>query len=99
MRYKTREFKAEDGSQLRSDWLEWRHQGIGSSDAAVIMGVSRFNDWETLLSQKAKLQPEEDNSNAFIKQRGNKIEFQVRMFLEKSMGKSFAACNTEHSVF
>lgn len=83
----------------RQAWLEWRLGGLGSSDAAVIMGVSRFNDWETLLSAKARSISEEDNANSYIKERGNRIEFQVRMFLEKTMGKQFSACNTEHSVF
>ena len=83
----------------RPEWLKWRHDGIGSSDAAVVMGVSRFNDWESLLSAKARPEPLEDNQNAYIKVRGNKIEFQVRSFFERKLEKTFAPKNTEHAVF
>jgi putative phage-type endonuclease len=99
MSFKVVTFESNEGLQDRPRWLQWRQQGIGSSDAAVIMGVSRFNDWETLLSSKAREVAEEDNQNAYIKERGNKIEFQVRMFLEKQMEKSFNSKNTEHTVF
>lgn len=83
----------------RESWLQWRHGGIGSSDAGVIMGVSRFKDRPKLLSEKAGVVPPEDQSNTYIKERGNKIEFQVREFLERKLGKSFAASNTESLGF
>lgn len=99
MNYREVTFKTEEGLQYRDAWLEWRHQGIGSSDVPVIMGVSRFNDSEKLLASKSRSVPEEDNRNSYIKERGNKVEFQVRMFLEKHMGKTFAPANTEHIHF
>lgn len=83
----------------RDLWLEWRHQGIGSSDAGVIMNASRFNNRDSLLASKSLPVAPEDTSNSFIKERGNKIEFQVRMFLEQKYGQSFSALNTEHTVF
>lgn len=83
----------------RGAWLKWRHRGIGSSDAAALMGVSRFSDWEKTLTSKAGPVQEEDNSNSYIKERGNRIEFQVRMFLEKTMSKSYSAVSTEHLQF
>lgn len=75
----------------RDTWLDWRRAGIGSSDAAVIMGVSRFKTREQLLIEKAQGFKAEDQSNAYIKDRGNKIETQVREFLEKDTGQTFAA--------
>jgi len=31
------------------DWREWRHKGIGSSDASISMGDSKFKrPWELL---------------------------------------------------
>jgi putative phage-type endonuclease len=74
----------------RNTWLKWRHGGIGSSDAAVIMGVSRFKTRDQLLIEKATGFTGEDQSNAYIKDRGNKIEVQVREFLEKEYCQSFA---------
>lgn len=88
-----------DSKQNRDEWLNWRLGGVGSSDAAVIMGVSRFNDWDSLLQQKSSPTAAEDNINAYVKERGNKIEFQVRMFLEKRDGESLTAKNCEHLTF
>lgn len=73
----------------RPEWLLWRHGGIGSSDAAVIMGVSRFKTREQLIIEKATGFSGEDQSNAYIKDRGNKIEKQVRKFLEEKHLKTF----------
>lgn len=77
----------------RESWLNWRHKGLGSSDAAVIMGVSRFKLYEQLLIEKATGFTGEDQSNAYIKDRGNKIEVQVREYLEKKYNQPLAAMN------
>src|SRR5207249_3760503 len=34
------------------EWREWRHTGIGSSDACVIMGENRFKSVAELLREK-----------------------------------------------
>ncbi len=85
--------------QDRDKWLEWRHIGLGSSDIASIMGVSRFKDAKQLLEEKSQDHAGEDQSNEYIKNRGNEIEFQVRMWFEQHKGKTFEACNTESAVF
>ena len=66
----------------RPEWLLWRHAGIGSSDAAVIMGVSRFKTRNQLLIEKVYDFKGEDGGNEFIKNKGNKIEGHVRDFIE-----------------
>ncbi|MSQ22012.1 MAG: hypothetical protein EXR53_01720 [Dehalococcoidia bacterium] len=33
-------------------WLEWRHKGIGASDASTVMGENRFNSAAQLLQEK-----------------------------------------------
>jgi putative phage-type endonuclease len=38
--------------QLEQDWLEWRRNGIGGSDAPVIMGVSPWKDEADLWNEK-----------------------------------------------
>lgn len=59
----------EQGSQA---WHEWRNNGIGSSDAPVIMGVSPHKKIHTLWMEKAKkVAPK---SSSFIMERGNKLE-------------------------
>lgn len=83
----------------REEWLAWRHQGIGSSDAAVVMGVSRFKEIEDLIEEKALPSSGEDQSNSYIKDRGNKIEVQVRKFLEEKYGHTFTAMSCESTWF
>ena len=38
--------------QGSAEWLEWRHSGIGGSDASAVMGDNRFQSPEELLHQK-----------------------------------------------
>lgn len=73
----------------REKWLQWRKEGIGSSDAPVIMGVSpwktKFKLWEEKISPVLL----EDYSNSYIKERGNQIEPRVRALFEVMKGESF----------
>lgn len=82
----------------KEDWLKWRQGGIGSSDAPIIMGVSRFKTIEQLLGEKTGTSTKDD-TNQFIKDRGNRIEPQVRHIYEDIMGISFnpvSVYNTEY---
>lgn len=83
----------------RTEWLNWRHQGIGSSDACVIMGKSKFKDYGALLSEKTRPVFGEDQTNSYIKDRGNKIETLVRRYFEQEMGTTFSSMNTESLYF
>lgn len=38
--------------QRSKEWLEWRHKGIGASDASTVMGENRFVKPSTLMRQK-----------------------------------------------
>ena len=38
--------------QGTSQWLAWRHNGIGSSEALAIMGENRFESASMLLQKK-----------------------------------------------
>lgn len=57
----------------REEWLQWRHQGIGSSDAPAVMGASpwktRYQLWEEKTAGKAVESPAN-----FAMQRGNELE-------------------------
>lgn len=66
----------------RHEWLEWRHKGIGSSDAPAIMQVSGFGMTPLKLYEE-KVVPfkGEDDSNQWIKDRGNEVEIQIRTLL------------------
>lgn len=71
-------------AQEGKDWLEWRRQGIGSSDAPVIMGVSPWCDVLTLYKRKRGEIPEQESNWAMA--RGKRLESEVRAILEKSLG-------------
>lgn len=83
----------------RESWLKWRHGGIGSSDAGVIMGVSRFKTREQLVLEKAGVCQPEDTSNSYIKNRGNRIEALVRTYLEEKMNTTLSAVSGERNNF
>lgn len=73
----------------REEWLQWRQNGIGSSDVPVIMGVSRYKKYDQLLAEKCKTKATEDQTNKYIKDRGNRIEQTVRELYEGYMGIKF----------
>ena len=47
---------------MKQEWLEWRRQGIGASDAPIIMGVSPFKTINQLWKEKVMGWQQEDNS-------------------------------------
>ena len=78
--------KLEQGSK---EWLEWRHKGIGASDAPTVMGENRFEKPSNLMRQKrspVKLnnQPKErmalgtrlepEARSLYISRTGNQVE-------------------------
>lgn len=46
------QFVVVDLQQGTREWLEWRHNGIGASDASTIMGENRFSSAAALLREK-----------------------------------------------
>lgn len=73
----------------RAEWLRWRHQGIGSSDAPVIMGASPWKTPLQLYEEKILPDPIAEESS-FIQQRGIDIEPKIRSVHEINMGMSYA---------
>ena len=57
----------------RQNWLDWRHKGIGSSDAAAIMGVSPYKTALQLWEEKVKPDAKEKPSN-WAMEKGNEYE-------------------------
>ena len=51
---------------LYADWLEYRKQGIGGSDASVVCGVSRYKSpVELWLDKTGQLPPQEAGEAAY----------------------------------
>lgn len=80
----------------RKEWLRWRQGGVGSSDAPIIMGVSKFKTAHQLYHDKIAddVVDEEDD---FIQRRGNEIEARVRSLFEVEEGEPFPATLVESS--
>lgn len=76
--------------QDRNEWLKWRHKGIGSSDAAVIMGVSPWKTPLELYEEKILPEPPAQTGNTYIMDKGNRMETKIRAHFEFMMGRSFA---------
>lgn len=74
----------------RIEWLKWRKAGIGSSDAPVIMGVSPWSTPLKLYEEKISEEVVEDESNAWIKQKGNEFETRIRNLFELRTGEDFS---------
>ena len=63
----------------RSDWLEWRQQGLGGSDLSAILGLSPYRDATPLavwLSKVEPLQDDEDTSRPWLAS-GQRLEAAV----------------------
>lgn len=82
----------------RNEWLLWRKKGIGSSDAPVIMGVSKFSTPLKLYETKIAETVEEDTSNSYIKDMGNKFETKIRSLFELQQGRSFSPALVERHI-
>lgn len=59
--------------QNRQEWLNWRQKGIGSSDAAAIMGVSPYKTIRQLYEEKIATEFKEKQSN-WAMEKGNEYE-------------------------
>lgn len=84
----------EQGSK---DWLEWRQQGIGSSDAPVIMGVSPYKKLQRLWEEKLGLTKQREST--FIMRRGNRMEPVARAAYELETGMRMPPAVGFHSEF
>lgn len=72
----------------REDWLGYRRQGIGGSDAAAIMGVSPFCTKRDLYYDKCGIAPamDEEESNWVAKEVGHRLEDLVAEIFSKKTG-------------
>lgn len=88
LNYKPQIF-ADTSKMTREEWLQTRRNGIGGSEAAIIMGVSPFATRRDLYYDKigkipVKIDPEEENWVA--KAVGNRLEELVAMIFAKKTG-------------
>lgn len=72
----------------RIDWLKWRKEGIGGSDAPKIMGTSRYGNIVSCYNDKINPFVDE-GENSYQAEKGIQAEGKVRSLFELQMGESF----------
>jgi putative phage-type endonuclease len=83
------------------EWHEWRSQGIGGSEAAVVLGNSPYKSLYDLYAEKTGLvSPEQLKSgNEYIFAKGHETEARVRPILEVRIGCDLPPACGEHDDF
>jgi putative phage-type endonuclease len=91
------QYKLVTMDQSGSEWLEWRRQGVGGSDSAVIMGC---NPWckPSELRQKKIGEAQEEYENERMA-RGKRLEPIVRQMYEELTGLQMTPVCVEHIQF
>lgn len=72
----------------RSTWLAWRQNGIGSSDAPIIMGDSDYSTQLKLYDVKLIPFPKDYETN-YATEKGNEAEPKIRSLCELRLKESF----------
>lgn len=82
----------------REEWLSYRRQGIGGSDAAAVLGISPFRTARDLYYDKRGISLPDDNENWVQKEVGTLLEDLVaRIFAKKTGLKVFKrTCMFQH---
>jgi len=76
-----------DLEQGSPEWLEFRTRHIGSSDAPIIMGVSKFCTIDELILEKRGFKSNKP-ANDYILNKGHKMESRTRHLFELELGSS-----------
>lgn len=81
----------------RKEWLKYRQGGIGSSDAAAVLGISPYSTaFEVYESKVGEVKDEVGN---FITDIGNKFEPMIRRVVEEENFERFPAAMVRHEKF
>lgn len=81
----TNHFTVVELQQGTAEWLEWRHNGIGASDASTIMGEHRFKSVAQLLQEKRG--PAQDYGQNAAMARGTELEPEARRLYVAKTGR------------
>lgn len=79
------------------EWLAWRRQGLGASDAPVIMGVSPYKTRYQLWLDKTQRAPDEPGN--WATKRGQELEPIARELYEKEFNCEAPPTNVENSAY
>lgn len=76
----------------REEWLEYRRQGIGGSDAAAVLGISPFRTGRDLYFDKLGIVTADEDENWVAKEVGTLLEELVARIFEKKTGLRVYRC-------
>lgn len=97
----TQEFKVEPDQAVQGSqaWHAWRGKGLGSSDAAVLLGLSPWRTIQQLLDEKCgRWKPEFGPQQQSAMDRGKRLESVIRGWYERSYQLTFKEGVAEHPV-
>ena len=83
----------------RTDWLQWRHEGVGASDVAKIYNASRYGDYNTLLHDKLQPKPADIDLWGPIQVACQVTEQEARNRLSEHLGHPMEPVNFEDSKY
>jgi putative phage-type endonuclease len=87
-------------TQNSLEWLKWRAEGLGASDAPIVMGKSKYKTKLQLWDEKfTKKVDEEENKNTFIQDKGHRLEAWARPGLEFQTGVTWKPALFTHPDF
>jgi len=67
--------------QGTDEWHKWRKEGIGASEAPMILGISKYKTAHKLWQEKSGI-IEDKNETNFIFEKGKEIEAKARAYFE-----------------
>jgi putative phage-type endonuclease len=79
----------------KEEWQKWRSEGLGASDAPVIMGISKWKTAHELWLEKTG-QKDSDYSGNFVTDKGHELEAIARAAFELQTMKHWAPANLEY---
>ena len=83
--------------QGTSEWLRWRHNGIGASDASTIMGENPFRSAEGLLREKCS--PTRESFQSEVMALGKRLEPEARQRYIAKTGKAVSPACVQSSQY
>jgi putative phage-type endonuclease len=84
--------------QNSAEWHQWRGKGLGSSDAPIVMGKSKWATRYELWLQKTGLAIKKEFSN-YATSRGHNLEAIARKHWELETGLKAPATNFTHAEY
>lgn len=85
--------------QNTPEWINWRFEGIGASDAPAILGLSRFKTRQELLTEKITKTSQSKPRSEFITKQGHEVEDAVRIYLSGVLQTKFSPRSYGHNSF